>query len=165
MALDASLTVAIASFLLSLSGVSVIGGGDFIYVSSARRAFQIQIGIFDWISIFLLDFFYIFAMWTYVTVRGSQLSLRRYLELGCLGLLIVFLGNAVKVFAEVYVAATSGALTSGSDVATMASLDVVGFMVMFGIVLLAVGSTCLVFAKGRAWRLGWPFPSNPSKTV
>lgn len=165
MTIEVTVTVAIASFLLSLSGVSFAAGGDYIYLSNARRAVQVQIGIFDWVNFFLLDFFYIFAMWTFVAVRGNQLSTRRYLELGCVGFLVVFFGNAVKVFAEVYTAATSGGLSPGSDAATLASLDAIGFMVMFGIVFLAVGSTCLALAKGNTWRLGWPFHSNPSKTL
>ncbi len=164
-ALEASVTVAIASFLLSLLGVPVTSAGDYIYVSSARRATQVQMGVLDWVGFLLLDLFYVFAMWTYVTVRGKQLETRQYMQLGALGFLVVFLGNAVKVFAEVYVAATSGALASGYDAATIASLDAVGFMVMFGIVLLAVTGTCLAITKGNIGRTWWPFPPKPSKTL
>ncbi len=165
MALVATLTVAIAGFLLSLSGVPVSSSGDYIYVTSARSAFQVQVGVLDWAAFLLSDVLYVFALWAFVTVRGGQLGTRQYVVLAGLGFLVSFLGNVVKVFAEVYVGVTSGILGSGYDSAPMVSLDSEGLFVMFGILLLAVVSTCFVMAVGSVGGSRWPFRPEPAKTL
>src|SRR6266571_460272 len=161
MGLDSSLTVAVASFLLSLAGITSVSGGNFIFIPSAGRSLQVQIGILDWMGFFLWDIFYVFAIWTFVTLRGGQFSSRRYLVLGASGLLIMFLGNSLKVFAEIYTAVSSGALSGATDASTIDAMDVTGFAAMFGFVLVLVASTCLLISRIKPKSDGWPGLSSP----
>jgi len=153
-----SIVVIIASSLLSFAGIPASAEGAFVYLPSFGHSFQVQIGSVDWASFLLLDFFYVFAVWTFITVRGDELQSARYLEIGTIGFIIMFLGNGVKVFAQIYVAATSGTLRSGFDAATLASMDAAGLVALFEPDFLAVSTTCLLFAKGISrngeWSLG-----------
>ncbi len=165
MAFESSITVAIATFFLSIAGISVSANGDYIYLAGVSRGVQVQIGVIDWASFLLLDFFYVFAIWTYVTVRGGEFGMRRYLALSVIALPIIFLANALKIFTQIYFIASSGTLTPSYDASVLASMDAVGFMVMFGTVLLIVVGTCLSVLRWNPAGLGWPSKSIGSKKI
>ncbi len=160
-----SIIAIIASSLLSFSGIPATAEGGLVYLPFFNHSFQLQIGVTDWASFLLLDFFYLFAVWTFVTIRGDELQSTRYLELGAIGFIMMFLGNGVKVFAQIYVAATSGTLASGVDGATLAAMDTTGLVALFAIVLLTVSATCLLFAKGISKDRTWPFGSTGPKSI
>lgn len=165
MALE-SVTIAIAAFLLSLSGVSAIAAGDYLYVVNAHRAVLVQIGVMDWMAFLLLDFFYVFAIWTYVTVKGGQFRSRSYLALGAMAFPMIFLGNALKIFAQVFVSATAGTLAASHDAATAASMDALGFGVMLGTVFILLAGTCLFLTRAMPGQFGWLVASNwPEKKI
>jgi hypothetical protein len=113
----------------------------------------------------LLDFLYVFGLWAYVTYRGRELRSRKYLELGAIGSIIMFLGIGVKVFAQIFVAVNSGNLASGGDAATLAYMDQIGLVAMLGVAVLAVCGTCLVFSISRFRGQAWPFGSSSSRPM
>ena len=155
-----SIIAVIASSLLSISGIPARPVGELVYLTSLGHSFQVQVGIYDWVTLLLLDFFYVFGLWSYLTVRGRELSSRKYLGLGAIGFIIMFLGIGVKVFAQIFVVASSGTLASGGDAATLANMDQIGLVALFGVAILAVCSTCLFFSLGRFRGQGWPFGSS-----
>ncbi len=164
MALESVIAV-IASSLLSMSGIPAKPVGELVYVTSLSHSFQVQMGAYDWATLLLLDFFYVFGLWSYVTIGGRELSSRNYLGLGAIGFIIMFLGIGVKVFAQILVAVNSGTLASGSDAATLASMDQIGLVTMFGVAILAVCSTCLFFSLSRFRSQGWAFGTSGSKPM
>ena len=152
----------IVAFLLSLSGIPAFATGNALYFPNINRSIMLEVGLMDWVSLTLVDFFYVFAVWTFVTVRGGGLDPRTYLLFAVLASPILFLGNAIKTFAQVYVLVSSGALGSGPAATTVASAEAVGFASMFGVVLLTVTVTCLFLSQGHA---GWPAASKPSSII
>jgi hypothetical protein len=160
-----SIIVAIASSLLSVSGIPAKPVGQLVYLPSLGHSFQVEMGVYDWATLLLLDFFYVFGLWAYVTFRGRELRSRKYLELGAIGFVVMFLGIGVKVFAQIFVAVNSGTLGSGVDAATLASMDQIGLVAMLGVALLAVCSTCLLFSVSRFRGLGWAFGTSGSKPL
>jgi hypothetical protein len=160
-----SIIVAIASSLLSISGIPAKPIGQLVYLTSSGHSFQIQMGAYDWTTLLLLDFFYVFGLWAYMTFTGRELRSKKYLELGAIGFIIMFLGIGVKVFAQIFITVNSGTLASSGDTATLASMDQIGLVAMFGIAILAVCSTCLFFSVIRFRGQGWPFRSSGSKPI
>ena len=126
---------------------------------------MLEVGLMDWVSLMLVDFFYVFAVWTFVTVRDGGLNTKTYLLFAILASPILFLGNAIKTFAQVYVLVSSGALSSGPVATTAASVDAVGFGSMFGVVLLTVTVTCLFLLRWPRGHTGWPAASKPSGVI
>jgi hypothetical protein len=160
-----SVIAVIASSLLSISGIPARPVGQLVYLTSLGHSFQVQMGAYDWATLLLLDFFYVFGLWAYVTFRGRELSSKKYLELGAIGFIIMFLGIGVKVFAQIFVAVSSGTPASGGDAATLANMDQIGLVAMLGIAILAVCSTCLFFSMSRFRGQGWAFGASGSKTM
>ncbi len=148
-----SFPVAVVASLLSLSGIPTVAVGNYLYLVDARRAVQIQIGVVDGMSFLLFDFFYVFSVWTYVAVKGGGLTTKRYFAMALAGLPIIFLGNALKIFAQIFAAISSGTRGSSLD-AILASTDAIGFAVMFGIVLTMVCATCLWLGRGVRSQFG-----------
>lgn len=160
-----SMLALVASSLLSVSGIPSFAQGGNVFLPSFNRSFQVQVGIVDWSTYFLLDFFYLFAVWCFVTLRGAELQTRKYLELGAVGFMMMFLASGVKTFVQIYVAASSGALYSGLDASTLASMDSIGLVTFFAIVVLAIGGTCFLLTKKYLGESGWSLGSAGPRSI
>jgi hypothetical protein len=136
-----------------------------VYLTSLGHSFQIEMGAYDWVTLFLLDFLYVFGLWSFLTVKGREISSKNYLELGVFGFVIMFLGVGVKIFAQIAVAVSSGTLASGGDAATLANMDGIGLVALFGVAILATCSTCLLFSTGRFRGMGWAFGKSGPKPI